>query len=179
MFECDTAQATQWAEAFVRAQAPLTDSPAVVFDIDDTLVMARTEAPNKSVVQLYNNIPSTVQRSVVTARPIDAEEFSTQQLKQLVESPARMYHMPQTYLDARKVECYKRVCRRDIETQNQILLNIGDQWSDVFGTRRVLNNAFDLEEEGHLSTTKAYVIVAKTDTGRAYLAANAGIKLPG
>lgn len=182
MFECDTTgEATSWAQAFVRAQAPLVESPAVVFDIDDTLVFSRTDAPNQHVVQLYNQIPDGVERTVVTARPTEAEEFSKQQLHELVGGapPVRLYHMPEEYLRARKVECYKRSCRREIEQNNRIVLNIGDQWSDVFGTRRVLSNAMDLEDSGELSTTKAYVILAKNQNGRDYLAAEAGVKLPG
>ena len=181
MFECSVAEAAAWGKAFVHSQAPLSERPAVVFDIDDTLVLSRTDAPNQSIVALYNELPDSVRRSIVTARPEEAQGFSKQQIGAMVSggSPAHMYHMPDQYLRQRKVECYKRNCRRQIEQDGDILLNIGDQWSDVLGTKRVLNNALDLEEEGHLSTVKAYVIVAKSDEGRSYLASRAGIKLPG
>ena len=152
-------------------------------------VTARVVAPTNARASLRKSsakiarpmAAAPLRRSIVTARPEEAEGFSKQQIGAMVSggSPAHMYHMPDQYLRQRKVECYKRNCRRQIEQDGDILLNIGDQWSDVLGTKRVLNNALDLEEEGHLSTVKAYVIVAKSDEGRSYLASRAGIKLPG
>ena len=65
-----------------------------------------------------------------------------------------------------------------MQTQS-LLLNIGDQWTDTFSSDRVIANAQDLQQTGHLKSTDTYLIVPKTEQGKRFLRAEAAIKLPG
>lgn len=181
MYLCNSIEeACTWAKHHINANAILGNSgKAVVFDIDDTLLFTNDQ-PNKPVVDLYKSIPSHVKRVVVTARPMRSQSFSVEQVNQLDATMCdHMYHMPDEFLRRGNIHAYKKKCRDRVMQNQDLLLNIGDQWTDTFGSNRVVANAHELQETGHLKSTDTYLILPKTPQGVRFLRANAAIKLPG
>uniref|UniRef100_A0A6C0KF15 Uncharacterized protein n=1 Tax=viral metagenome TaxID=1070528 RepID=A0A6C0KF15_9ZZZZ len=182
IYECkNTSAACTWAQHFVNAASALDNaSPySTVFDIDDTLIFAKTDRINTDVAKLYKTIPHAVNRVVVTARPTRSKAFSKRQLKLLDDDmPLKMFHMPDHFSRRGEIHLYKSKCRKNVEANSEILLNIGDQWTDVFGTTSVVENAFDLEESGEFAPDKSYVILPQSDRGREILSSSASVKLP-
>ena len=175
----DIASACEWGRHLLGAIVPLRSpsSTAVSFDIDDTLIDVSSSRPVAPVESLYKDCGGLgCERVVITARPERSKLASEKQLAQMDEQmPMRLYHMPDEYLVANAIQAYKHSRRRDIETflDHEIALNLGDQWSDIFGSGRLMQQAEKLTNRDH-----TYVIVPKTRHTRKILQANASIKLP-
>ena len=180
MFECSPKEACRWAEHFVQTSSIVPGaSCSTVFDIDDTLVFAKNDNLNEDVVSLYRSIPDHVSRIIVTARPTKSRKFSQKQVRTLdKEMPWKMFHMPDMFSRSSEVHLYKAGCRKHIANDSQILINIGDQWTDIFGQGRIVQNAWDLEDEGELDSDRSYIVLPNSPLGESILQSEVGIKLP-
>lgn len=171
--------ACQWAEKFIDVIKPLrlnSGRTAVSFDIDDTLI----DTKNSDTIQPVENLYSMSEKLgcnnvVITARPERSTKWSTNQLANLHGSPPmRLYHMPNRFLQSGQIEQYKHLRRTEVERVlgQEILLNIGDQWTDIFGSRSHIERARGLNSDA------TYVILPKSTKNRRVLRSNVSIKLP-
>lgn len=184
----ETTAICEWAYNHLQAAAPFRKKKgAVIFDVDDTLVDSNFEeiAP---VCTLYKKIGKTkIQRFVVTARPERAVCDTAKELKSIDSTlPHRTFHMPLlTSLDnnnvSKKVAKYKKTKRKLIETthKHKVLLSIGDQWWDLFGSEEMLLCVDGWIRKGIISNKKCYVIFPTSDQARACTVADMCIKLIG
>lgn len=120
-------------------------NPAAVFDVDETLLLNHPSddgryRPNRPVVKLYNQAEELgVKRYVVTARRKSdwSQSYLRRQLRDIgVAEPERIYMVPRAYDDDRSASRFKRDARLRIARKHgaQILLNVGDQASDMYDT---------------------------------------------
>jgi hypothetical protein len=175
----NTQVACEWAEKFIGVVKPLrlnNGKTAVSFDIDDTLIDTKNSDAIRPVEDLYSRSEALgCNNVVITARPERSTKWSTNQLSNLRGSaPMRLYHMPNHFLQAGQIEKYKHLRRSQVERVlgHEILVNIGDQWTDIFGSRAHIDLARVLD------TDATYVILPKTTKNRRVLRSNASIKLP-
>lgn len=111
--------------------------PAVVFDIDQTLITAHAKSnPIKEMVEFYDwCISEGVSCFLVTARPhTERNEAETRrQMKAVgVRKYSGLHMMPNAEtFTAEYIANYKKQARYDVSKTHTILLNVGDQWTDA------------------------------------------------
>jgi hypothetical protein len=126
--------AVRWALAFLGCTAPLAPKPAVIFDIDGTLINNNTNGNPKCVCAFRNMVRACASYSiaifVVTARPDEPRnrQWTERQLASCAIEPVEQLFMRPE--DADFAKC-KYEAREQIRAQGfQVLLSIGDQWAD-------------------------------------------------
>lgn len=114
---------------------------AVVFDIDDTVLTLTMvgSVPKKQIKAIYDRAVSKgIPVFFVTAR-IDTpsnERFTRQELARLgFRDYEGLYMRPRGYQSVVDISRAKAQARRDIAKSYNILLNVGDQWTDVYEFR--------------------------------------------
>lgn len=151
---------------------PRCPSPAVVFDVDETLLLNHPSddgrfRPNPSVVELYNYASSAgAIPYVVTARRKSpwSVAFLRKQLNEIgANQPKKIYMVNKDYDNDSSASRFKRDARGRIQDRHnkQILLNVGDQCSDMF-----LTGEFSTENsifERQLGPSLSYGLIDPTD----------------
>ena len=126
----------EYTSAWIRSQALLGIKGAIVFDIDDTLILAPDECVQTHVRAVYECAQECgFSCCIVTARP-ETEENRRLTIDMLHQNGYDMwyslYMMPCSIVaNSETCSLYKRECRDDIETSHRIIANIGDMWSDL------------------------------------------------
>lgn len=132
--------AFRWLDRYIKVHALSCRRPAVVFDIDDTLRLARSGEPLAQAVKLLQDCSRNgVAVFLVTARSEDRKvrELTRTHLEQ-IDIPAtlyaRLYLMDRARyrLDDHGVSCYKRDCRDEIRREHgrTVIANVGDNMTD-------------------------------------------------
>ncbi len=142
--------AVRWALSFLGCVAPLAPKPAVIFDIDGTLINNNTKGNPKCVCSLRNLVracaASRIAIFVVTARPDEPRnrQWTERQLSSCSIEPVEQLYMRPEEADFAKC---KFQAREQIRGQGfQVLLSIGDQWADC-----------TLDEHRDLSDKSTYI----------------------
>ena len=147
------------------------DRPAAVFDVDETLLLNHPSddgryRANPPVVALYDHVDAGFDTYIVTARR--KSDWSMNYLKKQlagigVRDPKRIYMVTKAYDRDPSASRFKRDARERIQTKHgaQIILNVGDQASDMF-----LTGEYDRGNEAFAQTLMpdhAYGIVHPND----------------
>ena len=127
--------AIRWALSFLGCHAPLCKKPAIVLDIDGTILINHADGSTKSVCHMTNFVKacldSNISIFVVTARPDEARnrKWTERQLVSCGITPIeKLYMRP----PAEDYGTCKHEAREEIRSNgHKILLSIGDQWGDV------------------------------------------------
>lgn len=131
-----TASALGWLESWLRVAAAQHAAPAIVFDVDATLIRER-DTPIEAAVRVYRRCEELgIACFVVTAR-LDFPEGHTE-LQHVFDTlgvrPVAAYMRPER-VQPTLVELarFKAQCREDIEERYGVTIvgNIGDQWHDL------------------------------------------------
>ena len=130
-----TADAVQWALAFLGCMQHLAKQPAIVLDIDGTVLLNGETGTTKCVLHFHSLAQACVANNitvfVITARPDEPENraYTERQLEKCNIGPvADLYMRPATAA----YQTYKYKARKDIVTKGyKILLTIGDQFADI------------------------------------------------
>ena len=169
------AHACDWSRSFLLTESVKSSDyqvPAICFDIDDTLIDT-DDKPIAETVKLYRSV-KPAQRVIVTARSPNYRQFTDKQLADLGPYFS-LNHMSRSYLHNNAIHKYKlrqREISRDIDCRD-IVINIGDQWTDLFGNPEFLQQA-----DINLDSTNIYGFFPKTPEARAAAAARVAVKLP-
>ena len=142
---CDTkeqkrAAVSEWILEWLTLQASFARKPAVVFDVDATLVDKFEDSHRRieSVYSVYKKCSDLgIACYIVTARP-DFKE-GRRELRHLLKSMgvkkiARTFMRPRNVgAKPRNISAFKSDCRCAIEKEDcvTILANIGDNWHDL------------------------------------------------
>ena len=147
------ATAVRWALAYLGCAVPLVRRPAVVFDIDGTLVLNKPDGSASCALHLKRLASACRCAGVavfcVTARPDRdrVRERALQQLKGCGVEPEGLYLMPKGAEYGR----YKREARDAIRARgHQVLLSVGDQFADLSEHAEDLGLADDRTYVGQL-----------------------------
>jgi len=158
-------EVSDWLIRFLEMKLMTVDNPAVVFDVDSTLI-ERDSHSFKRIDPIYKvfdfcqrkNIPC----HIVTARQ-ECEE-GMQELSRVMKhmnmklSKFRSVHMrPRgTEIKAKNLERFKSSCREEIgDSGYTIIANIGDNWHDLGYLSKSLK---------YLDDTKSYIAFFPTQT---------------
>lgn len=167
--------ACEWSRSFLLSQSVKCAEyqvPAICFDIDDTLIDTN-DKPIPETVKLYRFLRPS-QRVIVTARSPNYRQFTDKQLAD-IGPYFSVSHMSRSYLHSNAIHVYKlhqREISRDIDCRD-IVVNIGDQWTDLFGKQE-----FVAQADINLDSTNVYGIFPRTPEARSALAARVAVKLP-
>ena len=149
----DVNTAVTWALAYLGCVAPLARRPAVVFDIDGTLIINDPSGKKHCALDVQRLASrcgcAGLTVFCVTARPdvADLREKALAQLEDCGVKPAGLYLMP---LGA-EYGSYKRRAREAIRRKGyQILLSVGDQFADLSEHAEDLGLADDRTYVGQL-----------------------------
>ena len=122
-------------------RTPKVKNPAVIFDIDATLLFNDEtelggECRARKNVPILNIHRQCIQRKIpvflVTARPLTGRQFTEEQLKCLGITYNFLFLRPPSYRSWGDISMFKQHCRDMIRNSGyNTLLNVGDQWSDV------------------------------------------------
>lgn len=112
----------------------LPKNPAVVFDIDSTLVDI-DQRPITPIIRAYNYIQKKgIPIFVVTARPGTEEniKITVEQLNSMGVSTDMLYFLPEGKEDLAR---FKTLARRHIVEKRgyNIVMSVGDSWWDIMG----------------------------------------------
>lgn len=125
----------RWALAFLGCMAPLATMPAVVLDIDGTIVNNYVDGTTKAICFMQSFVQACVHNNiaifVITARPDEPDNraWTKKQLEQCSVSPIAKLYMRNPTAD---YGAYKFNARQEIRNQGyKVLLSIGDQFADV------------------------------------------------
>ena len=154
LMEADgTATAVRWALAYLGCAVPLVKRPAVVFDIDGTILINK---PDGSAVcaQHVERLASACRCAnvaifCVTARPErgDNRQHTLRQLKACGVEPDELFLMPA----GADYGGYKRKARETIRNRGyRVLLSVGDQFADLSEHAEDLGLADDRTYVGQL-----------------------------
>ena len=133
-----TAVAVEWALAFLGCMRHLAAKPAIVLDIDGTVLINDNDGPARCVLHFQALVRACTRHSIdvfcVTARPDERSNrlYTERQLEKCGISPvAKVYMRP----PSSEYAAYKFRARQNIVGNGYtILLTVGDQFADV--TRR-------------------------------------------
>ena len=108
---------------------------AIIFDIDDTLIYTNKQN-NEKIKKIYDlAIKYGIPVYIITARILNQANFDYT-ISELVNKGfkhfTKLFLMPISYLYQRQIGVYKYHVRQGISQKNRIILNIGDQWTDLF-----------------------------------------------
>ena len=112
---------------FKRREKPL----AIVFDIDDTIIFLKSGKVNDKAKIVYDcALKNNIQVFFITARSVKRTLSTQIELKEKGFSVYNsLYLMP---LNDNFVGKYKEDRRNDILKNYEIILNMGDQWTDLY-----------------------------------------------
>jgi predicted secreted acid phosphatase len=160
-----TGVAIQWALAFLGCMRHLVLKPAIVLDIDGTILLNQEGGGAKCVLHFQSLVSACVKNEItvfcITARQDDPQNRAYTE-KQLLKCGITPVHT--TYMRPLRAEYskYKKQARAHIAGRGfGVLLSIGDQFADISAK----------EAPACISDTKIYV-------GQLGDAAQFGIKLP-
>ena len=131
----DVACAIRWALAYIGVMRRLCIKPAIVLDIDGTILINKTGGAStcvpafRSLVQACAN--NGVEVFTVTARPYSGSNYvhSMRQLAECGIHPCKKLYMRPRHSEYAN---YKFSAREEIRNDGYtILLSIGDQWADL------------------------------------------------
>lgn len=135
--ESDSQQVVKRACAHLQA-APASGKRAIIFDIDDTLLLSRNcrVHRNEKVYAIYRYaLAHGFRVFFITARRLNLTT-TLWTLQQLFVLGYAQYHglylMPRDKQRFRTAALFKASTRARIRRTHQIVLNVGDQWSDLF-----------------------------------------------
>ena len=109
---------------------------AIVLDIDDTMIYSNTKKSIKEIKKIYNSAKNNkITIFIITAR--FKNEFNIKHTRNELVSNGfgyfnRLFLMPYEYFLNNKIGLYKSQARNWISQKYQIILNIGDQWTDIY-----------------------------------------------
>lgn len=141
-------EACRWAEEWLHWRAACTEKPAVVFDIDATLVHEQATIP--SVLRLYETAKALgAARFIITARSDDGRTYTRNELRRHgIEEPRHLFMHPRHAPCSSSAEAgqAKEAARRRIEKRGySVILNVGDAFHDHYASghrelHRVIGN---------------------------------------
>ena len=127
--------AIQWALAFLGCTRQMVTKPALVLDIDGTILLNKENGGARCVLHFGSLVRACVNNGItifcVTARPEEKEnrEYTEAQLQKCSIQPVAKVFMRPPDTEYAK---YKYSARRQIEESGYaILLTIGDQFADI------------------------------------------------
>lgn len=121
----------------IKSKIKINKSLCVVFDIDDTLILSKTKNILQKIKELYDYInKKNIIIFIITARLNSNKNiiFTKRELKyHKIDNYHSLYLMPKQYLGIYNgVANYKLSIRKKISNTHLIIMNIGDQWSDLY-----------------------------------------------
>lgn len=147
----------------------------IVFDIDDTIIMAADDSVFKEVKNLYDS--SNLPKAIITARP---EQYRSETIGDLnkanVGNYTELHMLSKSHERAGDIGLFKWQKRHKLESKQNdapVQLNVGDQWTDHMGIANVAETLDDLMQDD-----KVYIVMPLTSDGRKVMASNLSIKLP-
>ncbi len=171
--------AIAWALAMLRRK--VHDSPqlaknmSAVFDIDDTLIR-HDDSRIDNVCGLFDTVRQMgLKTPIVTARPA---EFRKDTIADLAKTNLTGYSslslLPLKYDRSNRISEYKWRRRSDVQSSNgSVELNVGDQWTDIFGSDVVVDGV-----QKRCSSKGCYLIIPLTRDGHRIMHSKLAIKLP-
>lgn len=108
---------------------------AIVFDIDDTLIYT-TKQNNQKIKKIYNlAVKHDIPVYIITARIFNKDNYNYT-VSELIRHGFKRFQkldlMPIQYYYKNSIGLYKFHVRKRISKNKTIILNIGDQWTDLF-----------------------------------------------
>jgi predicted secreted acid phosphatase len=141
----DASTAVRWGLAVLGVMAPLAENPAVVLDIDGTIVHNSEDGSSKCVCVFRSMVAACARNGikvfVVTARPDEEgnRDWTERQLAACSILPLEGLYMRPASADYTET---KHRARDDIRSQGyKIILSVGDQVGDL--TTRTLSQLAD------------------------------------
>jgi len=138
--EADLRPLVRWMKRWVAFHASMAAlPPCVVFDIDHTLV----DGKGRGIAEMVSFYAWCLERGVachlVTARA-ESEANEAETRRQMAEAGVTRFSRlrmmpapprPASAVTAAYVSAYKAGARKEVERASTILLNVGDQWTDM------------------------------------------------
>ena len=128
----DINSAIRWAMFYISVEFELCEKPAIVLDIDGTILFQNEKLIcNTPIRRLVNEcLKNKIEIFVITARPesYSNRKLTEEQLSKCGIRTKRLFMMPANS----EYGTYKYKCREFIRNQKyDILLSVGDQWADI------------------------------------------------
>jgi predicted secreted acid phosphatase len=116
---------------------------AAIFDLDGTLLVGKT--PRTELVDFLNSLP--FECVIVTARTTSYRDSTIKQLEKHGVYFHDLITMPKSVDKSKEgaVAEFKAACRERISEDRDIVLSVGDQWTDIHGidASTINNNNYD------------------------------------